>query len=232
MICWYRGNGGLRIVNCELRRLVAQFAIHNLFEENMMTLVKEMVSERLVTADEFEQILALPQNQDRLLELINGEIVEKMPTEEHGMVTSNIDYALNGFNREHKLGRVGVEVRHRLPDDRLNSRMPDISFSAAKRPLVRQGGVPAMPDLAVEIKSPTDTVRRMREKAAYYLEHGVRLVWLIYPAHRVIEVYQPDADIEFLTMSDTLTGGDVLPGFAIPVAEIFADPLEETDIAE
>lgn len=125
-----------------------------------------------------------------------------------------------------------MEVRHRLPNDRLNSRMPDIPFSTAKRPLVREGGVPAMPDLAVEIKSPTDTVRQLREKAAYYLEHGVRLVWLIYPAHRVVEVYQPDADLEFLTMSDTLTVGDVLPGFAMPVAEIFADPLEGTDVTE
>jgi len=191
-------------------------------------LVKEaLVLEHVMTADEFERIVDLSENGDRLLELINGEIVEKMPTQEHGTIASNIDFALGLYNRQHKLGRLGVEVRQRLPNDLLNSRMPDISFSTARHPLVRKGGVPEMPDLAVEIKSPSDSVRKMREKAAYYLENGARLVWLVYPQKRFIEVYSPDADVEILLEGDTLTGGDVLPGFTLLVAEVFADPLAE-----
>src|SRR5687768_5095714 len=128
-------------------------------------LVKEaIVSDRPLTADEFEHMLALPENQDRLLELVSGRIVEKMPTEEHGVIVGTLSFALFAYNRQHKLGRVGIEVRHRLPHEQLNSRMPDISFSTARRPMVRRGGVPDMPDLAVEIKLPDDSVRQLREK--------------------------------------------------------------------
>lgn len=191
-------------------------------------LVKEIEPvARLVTIDEFERLLALSENRDRLLELVNGEVVEKMPTEEHGLIAGNLSFALGSYNRQHKLGRVGVEVRQRLPHDNLNSRMPDVSFSTARRPIVRRGGVPEVPDLAVEIKSPSDSVRQMREKAAYYLANGARLVWLVYPAQRIIEIYTPDADVEILIVGDQLTGGDVLPGFTMPVAEVFADPLNE-----
>ncbi len=192
-----------------------------------MLVQETVIPERLVTADEFESLIDLPENRARLLELINGAIVEKMPTEEHGLIGHNIDFALGTYNRQHKLGRVGFEVRQRLPQDKLNSRMPDISFSSARRPLVRKGGVPEMPDLAVEIKSPSDSVRQMREKAEYYLANGARLVWLVYPQKRFIEAYSLDADVEILLEGDTLTGGDVLPGFTLPVAEVFADPLGE-----
>jgi Uma2 family endonuclease len=81
-----------------------------------------------------------------------------------------------------------------------------------------------MPDLAVEVKSPSDSVRQLREKAEYYLQHGTRLVWLIFPAQRIIEVYTLD-EVEILIEGDSLTGGDVLPGFSMPVADVFADPL-------
>ncbi len=191
-------------------------------------LVKEAIApDRPISADEFERILDLPENQDRLLELVHGRVVEKMPTEEHGVIASTLNFALFAYNRQHKVGRVGVEVRQRLPHDQLNSRMPDISFSSARRPIVRKGGVPEMPDLAVEIKSPDDSVRQMREKAAYYLANGARLVWLIYPQKRLIEVYDPDAEVEILIEGDVLTGRDLLPGFILPVAEVFADPLAE-----
>jgi len=191
-------------------------------------LVKEAIApDRPISADEFERILDLPENQDRLLELVHGRVVEKMPTEEHGVIASTLSFALFAYNRQHKVGRVGVEVRQRLPHDQLNSRMPDISFSSARRPIVRRGGVPEMPDLAVEIKSPDDSVRQMREKAAYYLANGARLVWLIYPQKRLIEVYDPDAEVEILIEGDVLTGRDLLPGFILPVAEVFADPLAE-----
>ena len=185
------------------------------------------VLERQVTVEEFEQFLRLPENADHLFELINGEIAEKMPTEEHGLIASNIVMALGAFARLNRSGRVGVEVRHRRPEDHFNSRMPDVSFTSARRPLVTEGSVPQMPDLAVEIKSPDDTVKEMREKAAYYLANGSRIVWLVYPQKRVVEVYRSDADFELFLEHDLLTGGDLLPGFSLPVADIFVDPLAE-----
>ena len=139
------------------------------------------VLERQVTVEEFEQFLRLPENADHLFELVNGEIAEKMPTEEHGLIASNIVMALGAFARLNRSGRVGVEVRHRRPEDHFNSRMPDVSFNQCPASSVTEGSVPHMPDLAVEIKSPDDTVNEMRAKAAYYLANGSRIGGLSIP---------------------------------------------------
>src|SRR5262245_20153235 len=147
--------------------------------------------ERLYTVTEFEQLLNQPENRDRLFELINGEIVEKMPTEEHGEITLIIGGALRTFVIPRKLGRVGAEVRHKMPADDANSRFPDVSFTAGNRPRVTEGSVPQMPDLAVEIKSPTDSLKALREKADYYMLHGTRMVWIVEPVKRFVIVLTP-----------------------------------------
>jgi Uma2 family endonuclease len=140
------------------------------------------------------------------------------------MMVGNIYGPLWNFVTPRKLGRVVMEVRHLAPDDERNARIPDISFSSAKRPIVEKGSVPQMPDLAVEVKSPDDTIRGMREKARYYLAHGTRLVWLVIPEKWLIEVYAPD-DEQVLDENDTLTGREVLPDFTLPVRDVFADPM-------
>ena len=193
-----------------------------------MTLVEMPDAAKQMTLNEFEAFLGLPENRDRLLELINGEIVEKMPTEEHGMIASNINIVLGLFVKQHKSGRVGIEVRHQVSEDSANSRLPDISFIRARRPVVTRGSVPNLPDLAVEIKSPNDSIRQFRNKAEYYLENGVTLVWLVYPEQRMVEVYSLDGDVEILFEGDVVTGGDLLPEFVMPVTEIFDDPLAES----
>lgn len=185
------------------------------------------VKEREITIDKFEHFLAVAENQDRLFELINGEIVEKMPTEEHGYIAGNVITAINNFAKPRKLGRAGVEVRHRLPQDPLNSRMPDVSFHSARRPIVREGGVPEIAEFIVEIRSPDDTLKGMRDKADYYIRHGARLVWLILPQKRLVEVYEPEEDVQIYLDGDLLTGGVVLPGFELPVRELFDDPFLE-----
>jgi Uma2 family endonuclease len=186
-----------------------------------MALAEPRTSARL-TYDQFEQFLMQPENADRHFELIDGEIVEKkMPTEEHGEVTGNIFGPLWVFNQQHKLGRVVVEVLYRHPGDPSNARQPDIAFTLnTTEPVVTKGAVPRMPDLAVEIKSPTDTYRDMREKAYYYLAHGTKRVWLVYPEKRQVEVIVND-DFQLLGEADTLDGGDLLPGFALAVSAIF-----------
>ena len=187
-----------------------------------------LVKEREITIDTFEHYLNLPENQDRLFELINGEIVEKMPTEEHGYIAGNVITAINNFAKPRKLGRAGVEVRHRLPLDPLNSRMPDVSFHGIRRPLVREGGVPEIAEFVVEIKSPNDSLKGMREKANYYISHGARLVWLILPHKRVVEVHEPEEDVQLYLDGDVLDGSNVLPGFTLPVSELFDDPFLES----
>lgn len=179
------------------------------------------VLERQVTTEEFEIFLQQPENQERLFELIHGEIVEKMPTEEHGIIVINIGTAIRIFLKQTQIGRVGAEVRYRLPNDRFNARMPDLSFNRGQRPVVREGSVSQMPELAVEIQSPSDSIKKMRAKAHYYLANGCRMVWLVFPAKRYLEVYQPDSEMEVILGNDLLTGGDLLPGFAMSVADVF-----------
>lgn len=180
--------------------------------------------ERLYTVDEFETFIRRPENRDRLFELLQGEMVEKMPTQEHGEIALIIGAALRDFATRHRLGRVGVEVRHQMPSDQRNSRLPDVSFVAGQTPRIVEGSVPQMPDLAVEIKSPDDSLKSLREKAEYYLANGTRLVWLVDPAKHLVVVISLD-DEQILLENERLDGGDVLPGFVLPIAEIFADPL-------
>ena len=180
------------------------------------------IQPKLVTVAEFEQFLALPENCDRSFELIHGEIVEKVPTEEHGLIAGNIYGFLWQYTRQSGFGRAVIEVRVCMPDDDYNSRQPDLAFFAdTTRPVVKRGPVLQMPDLVIEVKSPDDTYTSMRERAQYYLAHGAKLVWLIYPAKRLVEVYRQNADSDILTADDTLQGDDVLPNFALSVHEIF-----------
>jgi len=177
---------------------------------------------RLYTADEFEALLATPEYRDRRLELIDGEIVEKMPTEEHGVIAALIAHYLMRFVLPRRLGRVGVEIRVQLDDDPRNVRLPDVSFSRGTQPMRTRGSLTTAPELIVEIKSPDDRFRALRASASYYLAHGCRMVWLVFPQQRIVEVYTPEDDT-VLSVDDTLTGGDVLPGFTLPVTEIFKD---------
>lgn len=178
---------------------------------------------KLYTVDEFEEFIGLPENADRLLELINGEIVEKVPTEEHSLVVGNFYLALCLFVEPRDLCRVAFEVRRRMPDDKRNARLPDAEFTSKGRllPVVKKEAVPQMPDLAIEVKSPSDSLIELREKAIFYLKNGARLVWLALPDKQQIEVHTSDNAVKTLGIDDTLDGGDVLPGFTMAVKDVF-----------
>lgn len=179
--------------------------------------------ERLLTIEDFEAFIARPENANRRFELIYGEIIESVPTEEHGVIALRIGSRILIFVELHDLGRAGVEIRYRLPDDPHNARLPDISFTGKARalPLVRQGAVPQMPDLAVEIASPDDDLDNLRKKIAYYLENGTKLAWLVLPEQQQVEIYRADAERVTLGIEDTLDGGAVLPGFRLSIRYIF-----------
>jgi len=117
-------------------------------------------------------------------------------------------------------------VRYHTPGDDYNARIPDVSFSSAKRPIVKQGSVPELPDLAVEIQSPNQSLKSLREKARYFVGNGTKLFWLIIPNKQIVEIYTPDSE-DVLKADDTLSGGDVLPEFSLAVRDIFRDPLED-----
>ncbi len=183
------------------------------------------VAKKLITIAEFEQFVESPENSERRFELIDGELVEKMPTELHGYLAARFVIRLGPFVELHKLGRITVEPRYQIPHDNQNSYLPDVAFTSESRklPLVKKGSVPQMPDLAIEIKSPTDSATKLRRKAAYYLEHGAQMVWLVFPEKRIIEVYTADGNLQILTEADELTGGDLLPGFTLSIADLFTE---------
>src|SRR4051812_23605542 len=117
-----------------------------------------MIQGRLYTVPDFEALIALPENEERLFELINGEVVEKVPTELHSMIAGNMYSALRGFVKPRNLGRVLFEARHRVPNDNHNARIPDVSFTRTERllPIVDEGAIPLIPDLCIEVQSPND----------------------------------------------------------------------------
>ena len=107
--------------------------------------------------DDFERFIALPENSDRLLELIDGEVVERLPTEAQGIIILAIGAKIHAFVAAQNFGRVGVHILHHVPQDRQNYRLPDISFTAdTTTPVVTAGAVLRLPDLAVEVKSPSE----------------------------------------------------------------------------
>ena len=172
-----------------------------------------------ITTEAFEEFLAT--HREGLYELIEGEIVEKMVTEQHGSIAVNISAAIHAYLKKHKLGRVSVEARHAPVGDKFNDRLPDVSFRQTNAPAVEKGAVQGMPDLAVEIKSPDDSNKQMRATADFYLANGCKMVWLVFPDKKLVEVHQPDGNYETYVDGDTISGGDVLPDFTITVAEIF-----------
>lgn len=183
-----------------------------------------MVLERqLVTVEEFERLLDLPEYTDRRLELIHGEIVEKpMPSQKHGRVAANLAVEIGIYLKAHPIGYVEVEVMYRPEQDNKNVRMPDVAFFAdTQTPSVEKGAVPRMPDLAVEVKSPNNTLLSLRDKISFYLNNGTRLGLIINPDRRQIEIYLNGQDTQVLTESEMLDLSAVLPDLKIPVAELF-----------
>lgn len=142
---------------------------------------------------------------------------------EHGMIVINMGIEIRLYFRQNPIGRISTEAQHQDPADELNSYLPDLSVVIGnEKPVVRRGATLYMPDLAVEVKSPENILKQLRQKADYYLAHRTRLVWIVLPQPRIIEIYTLDEEA-VPGFDDTLTGGDVLPGFTLPVRTIFEE---------
>ena len=159
-------------------------------------------------------------------ELIRGVLHETMASgEEHGEIVMNLGIILGGFVKPRRLGRlVASDVGVRLERDPDTVREPDLAFvSAEKRPLgVRNTGyLEVVPDLVVEIVSPSGRPADVVEKARMWLSYDAGLVWVVYPETRTVGVHRPDAPEVMLEEEDTLEGGSSLRGFRCVVRDIF-----------
>ena len=190
-----------------------------------------MVMERqLISAEGFFDIIDSPGYEDRSLELVEGEIIE-MPKAGglHGQITMLLSVKIGNHVIENGLGIVTAAetgfILERNPDGRDTVRALDIAFlSRANAPAVLPDHlVDVAPDLAVEVISPSNKVADMHRKIRQLLAAGTALVWIVHPETRTVEVHTRSGATT-LEEDDTLSGGDVLPGFEIPVRDIFPAP--------
>ena len=178
--------------------------------------------QKLITAEEF---LMMPED-DRRYELVDGVLQEKALTgRAHGRASSRFIGALNNYELETGLGWVENEVSYILRRGPDTVRLPDVSWIAANRADADITGFPERaPDLAIEVKSPTNTYAEMERRGEMWLEYGCRMAWIAYPERQTIAIHRPGQPPETLGVADTLDGGELLPGFSIPVRRIFGLP--------
>ena len=159
-------------------------------------------------------------------ELIQGALCETMPSSgEHGEIVVKLVTAMAQIVKPGRLGRLSASdagvLLEREPD---TVREPDIAFFSVEKipPGVRvRGYYEVVPDIVVEVASPSDSAREVNDKARMWLSYGVGLVWAVYPDTRRVDVHPQVGSRQALTDGDTLDGGDVLPGFAYGVTDVF-----------
>jgi Uma2 family endonuclease len=171
-------------------------------------------------------VIELHERHDILCELIDGTLVEKTMGWQESELAIIIARLLGDFVSRHRLGKVfGSDGMFRLEEDEI--RIPDVAFISkqrfAGRTLNRGAFWELGCDLAVEVISPSNTRREMERKLSDYFAAGVVAVWLVYPKSREVVVYSSPNDSIALSGDDLLDGGAILPGFSLPVAQIFAE---------
>ena len=178
--------------------------------------------QELLTADDLLRLYS----QGVRGELIRGVLCKTMSVgQEHGETVVNLAALLWNFIRAQRLGRlVASDSGVWLERDPDTVREPDIAFFSAEKvpPGIRVTGYSeTVPDLVGEVYSPSDSMREVHDKARMWLSYGVRLVWVVHPDTRTIDVHHQEHRVSTLTETDALDGADVLPGFSCAVSDLF-----------
>jgi Uma2 family endonuclease len=172
---------------------------------------------------------ASPELADILYEVVNGQIVESPPMGAYPTwLASVLDRALGPFVRSHQLGRVVVEMLFLIDAGTNLQRRPDVAFVSHERwPADRR--VPddacweVVPDLAVEVVSPTDRSEDLLATIREYFPAGVRRVWVVFPKEALVYDDESPTRVRILERSETLEAGSLLPGFQLPLTSLFED---------
>ena len=162
---------------------------------------------------------------------MDGVIYELSPVQRvHSRLANRIGMYLGIFVEKHDLGEVHTELGFYRARDRRTMLAPDVAFISHAR-LSGQpadGFISVMPDLAVEIASPSDSLAQLRRKASFYLDNGATLVWIVLPSQSGVDVCRSAdgarLDIEFVGADGKLSGEDALPGFELELSRLFPSP--------
>jgi Uma2 family endonuclease len=174
-----------------------------------------------VTLEEFAR---LPKDGVRH-ELNAGELLTLPPVKSlHSLVALAVLEVLQQHLQKHGASRAIPETGFILSRDPLTIRQPDISVLSRER--IRAANLDSYfdgaPELAVEVVSPSDSAEDLEIKTKQYLQSGARQVWILYPKTQTVHVFSSGAAALILDRDQTLEGGDLLPGFSVPVASLFA----------
>jgi len=172
-----------------------------------------------------KDVIAVEARDGRLCELVDGVLVEKTMGYDESRLALEIAMFLGEYLRHYDLGALaGADGTLRLMTGLV--RIPDVSFVVWRRmPPADAPSVPIpdlSPDLAVEVLSESNTPREMDREFHEYFDAGARLVWYVEPRDRTVTVYTAPDQFTVLDESSTLDGGDLLPGFALPLRELIA----------
>jgi Uma2 family endonuclease len=173
-----------------------------------------------------EQLLSLPHIGKA--EMIDGRIIVSPAGYEHGGISMLLGSRLFLYAQSHRLGHVtDSSTGFWMKSGNLLS--PDVSFVAKDRLRGMKGGMPrrffcGSPDLVAEVLSPNDKPNEIERKLCEYFETDTRLAWIIDPVTGTVREYRSQQSSRELRIGDSLDGQDVVPGFTLPLAELFAPP--------
>lgn len=184
----------------------------------------QTISDEHVWTD--EEFMALPDSGD-CYELVDGQLVVKSKAGmDHGWLSAYLCGALARYARLKKLGVV-CDSSTAFTMKTGNKRSPDVSFVAKDRlkglKKLPKGFFQGAPDLAVEIISPSNTFDEIHTKIVEYFDSGSKLVWVIHPDEESVLVYHKPQPDKLLQRFDSLDGETIIPGFTVPLTELFAD---------
>ena len=181
---------------------------------------------------EHETVLAV--QDEPLYEIVNGQRVDLPPMSAYATwIASRLHLRLGLYAEDKGLGVSVSEMLFVLDAEHNLRRRPDVAFvSTARWPLDRAlpmiGDWEVVPDLAVEVISPNDVFKDVLAKVREYFHYGVQVVWVVAPEERQVYVYDSPTHVRILTGQDELTGGEVVPGFRLPLGLLFQDAAAPT----
>lgn len=172
-----------------------------------------------------EELLNLPDDGFRY-ELVRGKLRKRLPAgQNHGRYAMNISLSLGGYAKANRLGKCYIaDTGYILATDPDHVRAPDFAFISNERLSEigeSDGFAQGAPDIAVEVISPNDRYTEVEEKVEDWLNAGCRAVILVNPRRRTVNLHRSPTDMTTLTESDTLELDDIVPGWRMPIQDIF-----------